>query len=62
MQTPQTPEVIEHFLTELEHPAKELTEWEDNFIISIRDQFNRKRSLSEKQFNILEKIYAEKTA
>lgn len=62
MKTPQTPEIIEHFLSELEHPYKELTEWEDNFIISIRDQFNRKRSLSDRQFEILERIYAEKTA
>lgn len=62
METPQTPEIIEHFFQELEHPCKDLTEWEEQFLYSIRDQFNRKRSLSEKQFKILERIYAEKTA
>lgn len=62
MKTPQTKEIIEHFLKELENPAKELSQWEMNFIISIADQFSRKGTLSERQFEILEKIYAEKTA
>lgn len=60
--TKQTPEIIEHFLTELKNPFPSLTLWEENFIISITDQFNRKRTLSPKQFEILERIYAEKTA
>lgn len=61
METPKTPEIIQHFLDELQRPARELTEWEENFIESITDQFNRKRDLSDKQFKILERIYAEKT-
>lgn len=60
--TPNTKEMIEHFLKELENPVKDLTPWEMNFVISITDQFNRKGTLSDKQFEILERIYAEKTA
>ena len=60
--TPKTKETIEHFLSSLDHPVKELTAWESNFIISITDQFERRGTLSDKQFEILERIYAEKTA
>lgn len=59
--TPKTPEMIKHMFRELESPNKELTKWEEDFISSITDQFERKNSLSDKQFEILEKIYAEKT-
>ena len=62
MKTPNTKENIECFLKELEHPYKELTKWEEEFIISISNQFDRKGSLSDKQFEILERIYAERTA
>jgi hypothetical protein len=62
MKTAQTADNIQHMLRELERPAKALTDWELNFLASITDQFNRRGSLSQKQFDILEKIYAEKTA
>lgn len=62
VKTEQTTEIVEHFLRELEMPAKTLTEWELDFLVSIRDQFDRRGSLSEKQFEILERIYSEKTA
>jgi len=60
--TKMTPEIIAHFFKELESPNKKLTEWEENFIISIKDQYDHKSYLTQKQFVILEKIYAEKTA
>lgn len=60
--TPRTSDVIAHFLHELETPARDLTPWETNFIESISEQFDRRGTLSEKQFEILERIYAEKTA
>jgi len=47
--------------SELENPKKELTSWEEGFISSIRDQFDRRGTLSERQAEILEKIYADKT-
>jgi hypothetical protein len=38
-----------------------LTEWEDGFLKSIKKQLENKGSLSPKQIEILERIYAEKT-
>ena len=38
-----------------------LSEWEDNFINSLLDQLIKKGSLSHKQIEILERIYADKT-
>lgn len=62
MKTPQTKENIQHFLDELQRPVKILTEWELDFLSSITTQFERTGSLSEKQFVVLERIYADKTA
>lgn len=60
--TTNSAENIASFLDALETPSKPLTKWELDFLISISDQFERTRSLSERQFEVLEKIYAEKTA
>jgi hypothetical protein len=60
--TPKTHEMIQHFLDELQRPAKDLTEWEENFLRSVSLQYQLKSDLSWKQFEILERIYAEKTA
>ena len=54
-------EVIEEWLERLESPSKPLTAWEADFLISVRDQFDRSGRLSERQEEVLEKIYAEKT-
>jgi hypothetical protein len=62
MKTKQTPELVEHFFKELEMPVKELTPWELDFLTSVKDQFDRKGVLTDRQFEVLEKIYAEKTA
>lgn len=56
------PELIKHMLTELQSPSKTLTPWELGFLESVSDQFDRRGTLSEKQYEILENIYAEKTA
>lgn len=55
-------ELIKHMLHELESPSKVLTNWEESFIESVSDQFTRKGSLSDKQVEILEQIYTEKTS
>lgn len=52
---------IHHMIEALERPNRELTEWEDNFMGSIKIQFQQGRNLSNKQVEILERIYAEKT-
>ena len=55
-------ELIRHMLDALQAPSKKLTMWEESFLGSVSDQFDRKGTLSEKQFKILESIYTEKTA
>jgi len=62
IRTTKTHEIIEHMLDALERPNRDLTEWEDNFLASIKHQYAFKSDLSDKQFEILERIYAEKTA
>ena len=41
--------------------ADKLTEWEQDFVTSVKAYLERKGSLSSRQAEILEKIYAEKT-
>ena len=41
--------------------SDKLTEWEDNFVSSLKEQLEKKGSLSSKQVEILERIYAERT-
>ncbi len=60
--TEKTPAMIEHMFKELERPAKILEQWEQDFLYSVHDQFSRKRSLSDRQFEVLERIYARATA
>lgn len=60
--TPNNAGMIDHMLRELEQPAKMLHDWEKDFLYSIRDQFNRRGWLSDRQFDVLERIYAERTA
>lgn len=62
MKTPKTKETIAHFLSELESPSRPLTEWENNFLESITEQFTSRGTLSDRQFETLERIYADKTA
>lgn len=62
MKTPNTAANIRHFLDELQAPAKELSQWEEGFVVSVGNQFEERGTLSDKQFEILERIYAEKTA
>ncbi len=45
----------------LDESKKRLTKWEEGFIESISDQLDRTGSLSERQAEILERIYSEKT-
>lgn len=38
-----------------------LSEWEESFVASVKEQLLRKGSISSRQVEILEKIYADKT-
>ena len=51
---------IIQWLEAVNNEGEDLTKWEESFMSSITDQFDRTRSLSEKQEAILERIYTEK--
>jgi len=51
----------EEWLEACEEYAERLTKWEQDFVESLREQWDRRGSLSERQLEILERIYAEKT-
>ena len=57
----QPPEVLQHWIDTVNDEGHELTTWELDFMESITDQFHSHPSLSEKQEEILSRIYAEKT-
>lgn len=59
----QPKEVIAEWIRMVnEEASKPLSDWETSFMESITDQFDRTQSLSLKQEEILERIYAEKTS
>ena len=55
-------QLIEHMLESLATPSRELTKWEEDFIASITETFTAWKHLSDKQFEVLNRIYAEKTS
>jgi len=54
--------LIARMIDELSHPYKTLTAWEEKFHLSVALQWGAKHWISGKQFETLERIYAEKTA
>lgn len=56
------PQVIEDWINHVNERGVNLTKWEKDFMESITEQFANRRSLSDKQEEILERIYAEKTS
>jgi hypothetical protein len=48
-------------LDKLETPRLVLTKWEEEFIANVGEQLGEKRWISERQYEILEKIYVEKS-
>ena len=57
--TKKTPELIQQMFDALKNPSKRLTVWEEQFLESISDQYVQRGNLTDKQFETLEKIYAE---
>jgi hypothetical protein len=53
--------MIREWIEAVNEGGKGLTQWEISFMESITDQLERKGTLSERQIEILERIYAEKT-
>ena len=59
---PQSIEIYKSWANSIIDEAQDnLSEWEFNFIDSIKRQLDYSKQLSQKQADILEKIYAEKT-
>ena len=58
----QKPEVIEHWINTINEEGRNLSKWELSFMESITDQFSRSNTVSDKQEEILERIYADKTS
>ena len=52
--------IIEQWLNDVNDAGEDLTAWESQFMESITEQFERKGGLSERQIEILERIYTEK--
>ncbi len=57
----QSKEVIQHWIDELGEVMHRLSKWEAYFVESLAEQFDERHSLSDRQEEILERIYAEKT-
>lgn len=57
----QPPEVLQHWIDSLKIEHESLSEWENNFILSVEAHLTRSGTLSQKQQLILERIYSEKT-
>jgi hypothetical protein len=51
------PTRLEEVFKSIEENLDRFTQWEQRFIESTRDQFDRTGSLSDKQMEVLEKIY-----
>lgn len=60
---PQSIEVYESWADAIMDEAQhELNQWEFDFVVSIKMQLTNSRQLSQKQAEILERIYTEKTS
>lgn len=55
------PEVIQDWLDKIKYEGINLTKWEEDFVDSVAEQFSKYKRISDKQENILERIYAERT-
>lgn len=52
-----TPDEIESMLDDLENRQSKLSDWETNFVDSLRSQLGHGRSLTDRQIETLEKIW-----
>lgn len=57
----QPPEVLRDWIDQINERGRGLTKWEEDFMDSITEQFAERGSLSPKQTEILERIYADRT-
>ena len=55
-------EVIEHWINMINTEGRNLSKWERDFMDSITEQFEERGSISNKQEEIVERIYADRTS
>lgn len=58
---PKPKEVLLHWVSELDKVWHTLTDWETKFVSSLSFKINRGEPISQKQQEVLERIYADKT-
>lgn len=56
-----TKEQLKRFVSELQESDLELSKWEEGFLESVADKLSKGWTLSDRQIEILERLYAEKT-
>ena len=57
----QPKEVIAQWIATINEEGRNLSKWETDFMESVTEQFEERGSVSEKQQELIERIYAEKT-
>ena len=57
----QPKHILESWIEAINTKGRKLTSWEIDFVESVSEQINANGTLSERQEEILERIYAEKT-
>lgn len=53
------PDVIEDWINRVQTEGRNLSKWEENFMESIQERFERTRFITDRQEEILERIYTE---
>jgi len=53
---------MQDWIDQINDNGVNLSEWEKNFMISITDQFERSGSVSERQEEIIERIYTDRVS
>ena len=49
-----------YMLEKIAERGRDLTKWEEDFILSINEMVNEGRKLTEKQYDVLRRIFTEK--
>jgi hypothetical protein len=57
----QDKETITVWIDKIQEEGRGLSKWEQDFVQSVSNQFCERGSISDRQEEILERIYAEKT-
>lgn len=55
------PHVVYQYLRDLIEPSQPLTDWEDEFVESVSQQFENTGLISQKQFDVLERIHGDRS-